>query len=88
MAQWRMVSEELNSVETLIHEYGYKINIIVSEELNSVETFDRGESVKILSILFQKNLIVWKHEIGIEALALHSEVSEELNSVETRFSYV
>ena len=38
---------------------------------------------KIISVMFQKNLVVWKHEVVKRIKEERIYVSEELSSVET-----
>ncbi len=54
----------------------------VSEELSSVETSFPAFSV-FSFFSFQKNLVVWKHELRERDAKRKELVSEELSSVET-----
>ena len=78
-----IVSEELSSVETVLHALLLPDTVsLVSEELSSVETaaLERwGDN----SVAFQKNLVVWKQRICAIFFAPPCSVSEELSSVET-----
>ena len=59
----RIVSEELNSVETLLLRHIVLAQFWVSEELNSVETVVDSHISLSNPSRFQKNLIVWKRFI-------------------------
>ena len=78
------VSEGLNSVETYCLSSKNPIDFSVSEGLNSVETREERSHRSLKTIAFQKDLIVWKHEVASASDKVRDKVSEGLNSVETK----
>ena len=79
-----LVSEELNSVETILIAVILKPFLYVSEELNSVETEDLVLQTKKY-ILVSEELNSVETELKYSYCIDHINcVSEELNSVETK----
>ena len=72
-----MVSEELNSVETIAKTPHYIFIIIVSEGLNSVETYKITINRKGIG-KFQKNLVVWKPFVLTEPVWMPSRFQKNL----------